>query len=140
MKTVPRGLVDAVGAMLDDPVYSDVVFVLPVKDRRTRGLGRARPRRIIFAAKKILQRVEYFDTSECYGHSMSYLGGLQADKIGRCKSVFSSGFAEAALSPVPSALNILSDSISISMVDDDLADRRDHDYYVRIVDNCSWTT
>jgi hypothetical protein len=74
MKSVPRGLMDAVGAMLDDPVYSDVVFVLPAKDRRGSGGGgpgrrgrvsKARRPRTIYAAKKILQRVEYFDTSEC---------------------------------------------------------------------------
>lgn len=62
MKTVPRSLMDSIGAMLDDPTYADVCFVLPSKRRD--GRSRRRAPRTIYAAKKILQRVEYFDTSE----------------------------------------------------------------------------
>ncbi|OCH91934.1 hypothetical protein OBBRIDRAFT_870806 [Obba rivulosa] len=63
---VPRDLLDAMGGLLDDPVYSDVEFILP---RRGRSLKDARR---IYAARALLQRVPYF-------HSM-----------------FHSGFAEAA--------------------------------------------
>ncbi len=62
IRTVPKGLLHAVGDMLDDPTYSDVCFVLPAKKRRG-NMGRARKAKIIYAAKKILQRVDYFDTS-----------------------------------------------------------------------------
>jgi hypothetical protein len=54
---VPRDLLDAVGSLLDDPLYSDVEFILP---RRGRSLNGART---IKAAKKLLQRVDYFNTS-----------------------------------------------------------------------------
>lgn len=57
MKAVPRSLMHAVGGMLDDPVYSDVEFLLPARRRGREG-------RSIFAAKRILQRVEYFELSE----------------------------------------------------------------------------
>ncbi|KAI0820427.1 hypothetical protein BC628DRAFT_1330305 [Trametes gibbosa] len=51
--TVPRDILDTVGALLDDPVYSDVVFVLPQHTRTGP--------HTIYAARKLLQRVEYFD-------------------------------------------------------------------------------
>ncbi|KAI0357371.1 hypothetical protein OH77DRAFT_1422218 [Trametes cingulata] len=50
---VPRDLLDSMGSLLDDPTYSDVEFVLPQR-------GRAEPWKI-YAARKILRRVEYFD-------------------------------------------------------------------------------
>lgn len=62
MKSVPRSLMDAVGGMLNDPIYSDVQFVLPSRRRD----GRPRPPKSIYAAKRILQRVEYFDTSALF--------------------------------------------------------------------------
>ncbi|PIL22908.1 hypothetical protein GSI_15604 [Ganoderma sinense ZZ0214-1] len=49
---VPRDLLDSMGGMLDDPLYSDVEFVLP-----QRGKG---PPRKIYAARRLLQRVDYF--------------------------------------------------------------------------------
>ncbi|KAI0056539.1 hypothetical protein BV25DRAFT_1864558 [Artomyces pyxidatus] len=64
--SVPKDLLDSVGALLDDPMYSDVEFVLP---RRGRSLRNART---IYAAKKLLSRADYFD------------------------SMFSAGFAEAS--------------------------------------------
>lgn len=59
-KAVPRSLMDAVGGMLNDPLYSDVQFILPSRRRD----GRSRPPRAIYAAKRILRRVEYFDLSK----------------------------------------------------------------------------
>ena len=65
-QTVPRELLDAVGSLLDDPVYSDVEFILPrsrvvleggVSKRKSRG------KRSIFAARKLLMRAEYFASS-----------------------------------------------------------------------------
>ena len=56
--SVPKGLLDAFGSMLDDHMYSDIEFVLP---RRGGGLRNARK---IYAAKKILRRADYFDSSE----------------------------------------------------------------------------
>ncbi|TFK27990.1 hypothetical protein FA15DRAFT_701372 [Coprinopsis marcescibilis] len=48
-------LLDTIGSLLDDPLYSDVQFVFP------RGQKSNNPRRI-FASKKMLARVEYFST------------------------------------------------------------------------------
>lgn len=66
---VPRDLLLSVGAMLDDAAYSDIEFVLP-----RRGRGSLQGAKTIKAAKKLLQRVEYFNT------------------------MFNSGFAEATAS------------------------------------------
>ena len=71
---VPRVLLDAMGGLLNEyvmcvrispglmiipsPVYSDVEFVLP---RRGKPLHAARR---IYASRRLLQRVEYFETSE----------------------------------------------------------------------------
>ncbi|GJE88540.1 MATH domain-containing protein [Phanerochaete sordida] len=51
---VPKDLLDAMGSLLDDPAYSDVEFVLP--RRRRRG------HRSVYAARRLLRRVDYFDT------------------------------------------------------------------------------
>ncbi|KAF8311665.1 uncharacterized protein EI90DRAFT_938964 [Cantharellus anzutake] len=68
VRTVPRGLLDAVGDMLDDPTYSDVCFVLPAKKRR--GVrGKVGKPKTIYAARKILQRVDYFHTSITDSHN-----------------------------------------------------------------------
>ncbi|KAI1794804.1 hypothetical protein LXA43DRAFT_1072322 [Ganoderma leucocontextum] len=61
---VPRDLLDSMGGMLDDPLYSDVEFAFPQR-------GKASPQRI-YAARRLLQRVDYFD------------------------AMFGSGFAESA--------------------------------------------
>ncbi|WVF70048.1 hypothetical protein IAT40_004835 [Kwoniella sp. CBS 6097] len=54
-KVVPKDLIRSVGAMLDDPLYSDVEFIIPSKS----GSG-SKPRRI-YANKKLLNRCEYFE-------------------------------------------------------------------------------
>ncbi|OCF37555.1 hypothetical protein I317_06267 [Kwoniella heveanensis CBS 569] len=54
-KVVPKDLIRSVGAMLDDPLYSDVEFVIPSKG----GTG-SKPRSI-YANKKLLNRCEYFE-------------------------------------------------------------------------------
>ncbi|KAF9505097.1 hypothetical protein BS47DRAFT_1368336 [Hydnum rufescens UP504] len=95
IKAVPRELMDAVGGLFDDPVYSDVAFILPA--RRIKKGRRAKPARIIYAAKRILQRVDYFNT------------------------MFSAGFAEAASDTTSvgksSTGRRRSDSISLSIAD-----------------------
>ncbi|KAI8978849.1 hypothetical protein BD414DRAFT_421643 [Trametes punicea] len=50
--SVPKDLLDTVGSLLDDPVCSDVEFVLP---QLRRGESRS-----IYASQKLLRRVEYF--------------------------------------------------------------------------------
>jgi len=60
MKSVPKDLLDAVGNLLDDPVYSDVEFVLP---SRCSSLSKPKTR-TIWAARRILKRAEYFQASE----------------------------------------------------------------------------
>ncbi|CDO70849.1 hypothetical protein BN946_scf184801.g42 [Trametes cinnabarina] len=64
---VPKDILDTVGSLLDDPAYSDIEFFLP---RRRRGEARQ-----IYASRKLLRRVEYFD------------------------DMFKSGFAEGASHP-----------------------------------------
>ncbi|WVW78723.1 hypothetical protein I302_100683 [Kwoniella bestiolae CBS 10118] len=54
-RVVPKELVSSVGSLLDDPLYSDVEFVIPSR----RG-SRATPRSI-FASKKLLRRCDYFN-------------------------------------------------------------------------------
>jgi hypothetical protein len=66
-QTVPKGLLDTVGALLDDPLYSDVEFIIP---RRGQNMNFARR---IWASRRLLKRAEYFETSE-YG---SYICMLQ---------------------------------------------------------------
>lgn len=56
-QSIPKALLDTVGALLDDPAYSDVKFV--IRNRR----GVEGDSRIIWASKKMLQRAEYFQTS-----------------------------------------------------------------------------
>ncbi|KZT28333.1 hypothetical protein NEOLEDRAFT_1129727 [Neolentinus lepideus HHB14362 ss-1] len=66
LTTVPRDLMDSVGGLLNDPLYSDVEFILP-----RRGKDKEREARKIYASKRLLRRADYFET------------------------MFSSGFAEA---------------------------------------------
>src|SRR6266511_254318 len=49
-QSIPKALLDTVGALLDDPTYSDVKFV--IKSRRD-VVGDSR---IVWASKKMLQR------------------------------------------------------------------------------------
>ncbi|KAG8896097.1 hypothetical protein FRC01_012010, partial [Tulasnella sp. 417] len=111
---VPKGLMDAVGSMLDDPLYSDVEFVLPSRKR----LGKPKK---IYANKKILSRAEYFDTSEKY-HKYSY--GEAA--LITFPSVFQSGFSETSI-----AQDVASPSVgrrnSITDADDDARSLDDSD-------------
>lgn len=57
--SVPKTLIDTVGSLLDDPLYSDVEFVIM---RHTRNSQNARR---IWASRKILQRAEHFNDSAC---------------------------------------------------------------------------
>ena len=56
MQLVPKDFLERVGALLDDPLYSDVEFVLPKKRR-------SREARRIYANRKILERADYFQSS-----------------------------------------------------------------------------
>ncbi|KAG1745859.1 uncharacterized protein EDB91DRAFT_1236190 [Suillus paluster] len=59
---VPKDFLERVGSLLDDPMYSDVEFVLPYR-------GRAKGCRCIYANRKILQRADYFQTMFSSGFS-----------------------------------------------------------------------
>ncbi|KAJ8593818.1 hypothetical protein M405DRAFT_785433 [Rhizopogon salebrosus TDB-379] len=59
---VPKDYLERVGSLLDDPLYSDVEFVLPCR-------GRQRGFRRIYANRKILQRADYFQTMFSSGFS-----------------------------------------------------------------------
>lgn len=92
-QTVPRDLLDVVGALMDDPVYSDVEFVLPKSrcaNEDVKGKQTIRRGRRIFAARKILMRAEYFAASEL---NSNY---LNCQTLIAC-AVFNSGFSEATL-------------------------------------------
>ncbi|KAL1950799.1 hypothetical protein VTO73DRAFT_5923 [Trametes versicolor] len=51
--TVPMNLLDTMGSLMDDPIYSDVEFIIP-----QRGRGESRK---IYAARRMLQRIEHFN-------------------------------------------------------------------------------
>ncbi|KAI0700040.1 hypothetical protein C8T65DRAFT_658475 [Cerioporus squamosus] len=59
---IPKDLLDSMGSLLDDPMYSDIEFVLPRRGRE--------PRRI-YASKKLLRRIDYYDTMFRSGFSES---------------------------------------------------------------------
>ncbi|KAF8630909.1 hypothetical protein AX17_005267 [Amanita inopinata Kibby_2008] len=78
---VPKGLIDTVGSLLDDPLYSDVEFIIP---RHPASLRNARA---IWASRRMLRRAEYFD------------------------AMFSTNFAEGTLATsVPMATTVSQDS------------------------------
>lgn len=54
---VPKDLLESVGQLLDDPLYSDIEFVFPSRSRFVPA-----PRRI-YASKRLLSRADYFDSS-----------------------------------------------------------------------------
>lgn len=61
---VPKSLLDTVGSLLDDPLYSDVCFTIPGRDQGLQS-------RKIWASKRLLQRAEYFRTSRAALFSMN---------------------------------------------------------------------
>ncbi|KAH7885226.1 hypothetical protein F5I97DRAFT_1810553 [Phlebopus sp. FC_14] len=52
---VPKDFLERIGALLDDPLYSDVEFVLPKRAKPSEA-------RTIYANRKILERADYFQT------------------------------------------------------------------------------
>lgn len=58
VQTVPNTLLETVGALLNDPLYSDVEFVVP--GRR----GDIKSARKILACKTLLRRADYFESSK----------------------------------------------------------------------------
>lgn len=52
-KVVPKDLITSVGSLLDDPLYSDVEFIIPSR--------RGTPPKKIYAIKKMLERWDYFE-------------------------------------------------------------------------------
>ncbi|KAG2057852.1 hypothetical protein BDR06DRAFT_969173 [Suillus hirtellus] len=69
---VPKDFLERVGSLLDDPLYSDVEFVLPCR-------GRSKGFRCIYANRKILQRADYFQTMFSSGFSEASLDHSQYD-------------------------------------------------------------
>jgi hypothetical protein len=55
---VPKDLLETLGSLLDDPVYSDVEFVFPRRGRSIKN-----PRKI-WANRKLIERADYFKASE----------------------------------------------------------------------------
>jgi hypothetical protein len=55
---VPKDLLETLGSLLDDPMYSDVEFVFP---RRGRSIKNSRK---IWANRKLIERADYFKTSK----------------------------------------------------------------------------
>lgn len=70
-QSVPKSLLDTVGALLDDKAYSDVEFVIP---RRGQPMENARR---IWASRRMLKRAEYFDTSMCVPPTMLCSRGVE---------------------------------------------------------------
>ncbi|WVQ76809.1 hypothetical protein IAR50_006483 [Cryptococcus sp. DSM 104548] len=67
---VPKELVMGIGSMLDDPLYSDVEFIIPSRDG---------PPKKIYAIKKLLRRYDYFEALLNGGFGED--GGLSDDEI-----------------------------------------------------------
>ena len=85
------------GSLLDDPVYSDVEFIIP------RYPNNLRNARTIWASKKMLQRIDYFDASNCRSFRKQ-IGFASINK--QTLTVFSSNFAEGTSSaPVATLLS-----------------------------------
>lgn len=55
---IPKTLLDTVGGLLDDPLYSDVEFVIAKRQHDRLAITRS-----IYACKKMLCRADYFQTS-----------------------------------------------------------------------------
>ncbi|CED83348.1 TRAF-like [Phaffia rhodozyma] len=58
-RNVPQSLLLSVGRMLNDPIYSDVEFILPSRDRYS---GLKEKRKVIYANRTLLNRSDYFET------------------------------------------------------------------------------
>lgn len=87
-QTVPKDLLDTVGALLDDPLYSDVEFIIPRRGQRLRSA------RSIWASRRLLKRAEYFETSE-------EIAAFDIAHYLTIQSVFNSGFAEGSTKGTP---------------------------------------
>jgi hypothetical protein len=86
---VPRALLDTVGSLLDDPLYSDVQFIIPKRGQSISNGWK------IWASKKLLKRADYFQTSR-----QSALTFNSSNKLKNIDfAVFSSNFAEGAMDP-----------------------------------------
>jgi len=81
---VPKGLLESVGQLLDDPLYSDIEFVLPSRNPHV-----SAPRRI-YASKRLLNRADYFDSSRFSEYTVVL---SNTDTI---VTVFNAGFVEAS--------------------------------------------
>ena len=82
---VPKDLLETLGSLLDDPVYSDVEFVFP---RRGRGVRNSRK---IWANRKLIERTDYFKTSMYCATVTAMIINLHVSS-----GVFGSGFAETS--------------------------------------------
>ncbi|KAF5382447.1 hypothetical protein D9615_003009 [Tricholomella constricta] len=80
-QSVPKGLLDTVGALLDDPLYSDVEFIIPGRS------GKLKSARRIWASRRLLKRAEYFESMFSSGFAEGspeesrVIGGTQAPSI-----------------------------------------------------------
>ncbi|KAF9468617.1 hypothetical protein BDZ94DRAFT_1153659 [Collybia nuda] len=74
-QSVPKSLLDTVGALLDDPTYSDVEFIIPRRGQNLRLAQR------IWASRKLLRRAEYFDTMFSSGFAESTTEGSATPRI-----------------------------------------------------------
>ncbi|KAI5116435.1 hypothetical protein M0805_006249 [Coniferiporia weirii] len=105
-RPVPVELLDVVGSLLDDPTYSDVVFVLPGRVPGGRGT------RKIFAARSILVRAEYFESMFGSGFAESFTQTM--------------GMSPSQLEPAPAAdgdFDTLNDSRQLE--DSDIEDEKE---------------
>ena len=124
-QSIPKALLDTVGALLDDPAYSDVKFV--IRNRKDVD-GDSR---IIWASKKMLQRAEYFQTSNWFQHILPFHNSHYL-RI----SVFGSAFAETLkvtsdididLTPRTLARKLDSPGSTFTSIIDEFADSDDED-------------
>ena len=108
LQSVPRDLMISIGNLLDDPLYSDVEFVLPSRQSSSAN-------RKIYAMKRLLSRTDYFNISMI--HSCRILPLLILP------SVLNTGFAEGGDNPDNQAASVSSPEITpIELDDADVSD------------------
>ncbi|KZT64613.1 hypothetical protein DAEQUDRAFT_732388 [Daedalea quercina L-15889] len=115
----PRGLLDTMGGLLDDPLYSDVVFILPRRDKSVAAARR------IYAARKLLRRVEYFDAMFNSGFAEASFSALSGNTVSG-ESVEASDFS-SVLQRTGSVMRQFDDSDDEDDDEDDMVVDTDND-------------
>ncbi|KAJ3541320.1 hypothetical protein NMY22_g3936 [Coprinellus aureogranulatus] len=116
--SIPRPLLDTIGSLLDDPLYSDVQFIV--------GRQGSKSARRIWASKKLLSRVDYFATMFSSNFAE---GGIGMRSIPRLHLETPRQSSLSLLSPTGSTIssttmNVMDEFEDSDDEDDDMLDTR----------------